>query len=427
MRRLLPAFILAGMLAALGWWGYASREPEYEGKPVSYWFKEYCNSHKYGIPSKESVVAFQHLGSNAVPYLLEQSFNIDYSTVKRSITRFLNGLPRSWGLPRPLNAGRQLNDAPLVLQEIKPAAQQILSLMQGHLKSTNIFEHNQSLAILGTVGDGAEAVVPYLEAALKETNGWTRLVAIQSLARIGPRAAPAVPSLIELLEEQVGTNYYGGETATAIGKFASHAAPAIPLVRKLFEGETNWGSKCYLAAALLRLDPAQADALACLTNGLTLHSPPNERWIAAYQLGETGPNAKAAIPALLQAMEGTNAMLGTQTAEALKKLGQGVETYLPRLKVLLQSKDETARFDAAARVLDVVPTDHEAHLALMDIIKENSSFRLMAIEALGDAGPAAAEAIPDLREVTEGYAYPSDKEVARRALRQIEAKPAGKN
>ncbi len=426
-RRLLSAFLLAGIAAPLGGWVFSLREPEYEGRPLSYWFKEYCHtSPPRGTVPKEVVAALQHLGSNAVPYLIEEAFNTDRgSTIKSNVDNFLNNLPRSWGLPQSLSVSAEERrfEAPFVLKIIKPPAHQVLSLMGSHLNSTNLIERNQSLFILGTVGDGAEEVVPSLEAALKDANSWSRIVALQSLRWIGPPAAAAVPSLIELLKQPADTNYVRSHAALTLGKIALHAEPAIPLIRPMYEQETNWNWKCGLAAALLRIDPSQTDALFFLTNTLTTHLPASDRGMVVWWLGEIGPNAKAAFPALFQALEGTNGTLVTQIAEALTKMDQNAETYLPRLKLLLQSKDESTRANAAARVLDVAPSDHEALLVLIELVKKRSIMQGFAMDTLGGLGAAAVEAVPALRETAEFNLQPKNREAARQAIKQIEAKP----
>jgi len=164
-----------------------------------------------------------------------------------------------------------------------------------------------------------------------------------------------------------------------------------------------------------------------LTNGLATHLPASERKEAARQLGDIGPTAKAAVPVLVQALEGTDLLLVDEIVIALKKIGEDPETYLPRLKMLLQANDEHSRVNAAARVLDVAPADHEAHLVLMKMIKSRSVYQRFAADTLGEAGPAAAEAIPVLREAAENSSQQSVKDAARRALKRIKAKPAVTN
>src|ERR1019366_7477396 len=148
---------------------------------------------------------------------------------------------------------------------------------------------------------------------------------VQSLGWIGPNARAAVPALIEVLKAPPNTNQppvrLGPQAATTLGRIGSAAAPALPLVQGLFEQETNWNLRCSLAVALYHIDGDQTNALAFLTNGLATYEPAGDRWVAACELGNIGPDAEAAVPLLLAALDGTNDMLFSQVPGALKKMG----------------------------------------------------------------------------------------------------------
>ena len=260
---LLAAFVL---LVAAGGWFFFRRpaEPKYAGKPVSYWFKEYCCSGQrmtWNVGRHEETgAALRQVGTNAVPYLLERAFDTGPSSgVLKGLYRLLNGLPRSWGLPTfvdpeimSLEGAEALKEIkpPAVdpeimslegaeaLIEIKPPANQLLPLLERHLGSTDRMERRQALYILGFTGDGAEQAVPWLCAALKSPDVWQHMLAVQSLGWIGPNARAAVPALIEVLKAPPNTNQppvrLGPQTATALGEIGSAAAPALPLMQGLF-------------------------------------------------------------------------------------------------------------------------------------------------------------------------------------------------
>ena len=99
-------------------------------------------------------------------------------------------------------------------------------------------------------------------------------------------------------------------------------------------------------------------------------------------------------------------------------MGVPTEASLPRLKQQLRSPNESSRVNAAARVLELDPADHEALVVLIDQIKRWALFRDFAIETLGRTGPPTAEAIPVLREVVQ-HGSNQEREAARRALRRI--------
>jgi HEAT repeat protein len=420
--------LLAAAAGALFCWRPA--EPEYAGKPLSYWLRECCRSGQRmtsdAIRHEEAAAALREMGPSAVPRLLEYAFDIGpASGGRKDVCRLLNALPRSWGLPAPVEPEIMSDEAADALKEIKPPAHQLLPFLEPRLKSTKALDRRQALYILGCTGQGAEEVVPLLCAALKCPDAYERGLAIQSLGWLGPRAGAAVPALIEVLRWHDTTNQppvrLERSAAGALGKIGSAAAPALSLVQALFEKETDWRGRCLLATALCRLDGGQTNALAFLTNSLTTHQPVSDRWVAAWHLGDIGPSAKAAVPSLLAALDVTNDTLFSQVPGALKKLGVPAEAFLPRMRKQLRSQNETTRVNAAARVSEMAPADHEALLVLMDHVSRRTAFQDFAIEALARAGPPAAEAIPVLRQVAEHGAKP-EREAARRALRRIEAK-----
>ena len=433
---LLAAFVF---LVAVGGWFCFRRpaEPEYAGKPVSYWFKEYCGSGQRmtwnpgSLLHEETGAALRQMGTNAVPYLLEKAFDTKPSSgVLKGLYRLLNGLPRSWGLPTFVDPEVMSSEGAEALKEIKPPANQLLPVLERHLKSTDRMNRRQALYILGSTGDGAEQAVPCLCAALKSLDVWEHALAVQSLGWIGPKARAAVPTLIEMLKAPPNTNqplvHLPRQAAFALGKIGSAAAPALSLVQELFEQETNWNLRCSLAVALCHIDGGQTNALAFLTNGLATHEPASERWIAACELGNVGPDAKAAVPLLLAALDGTNDMLFSQVPGVLMKMGIPTGTFLPRMKIRLRSENETSRVNAAARVLELDAADPAALVVLMDQIKRWALFRDFAIETLGRTGPPAAEAIPVLREVVK-HGSNQEREAARQALRRIEPKAGEKH
>ncbi len=425
-RRLIAILAVGGILAAVGLWLSSNSERNYEGEAIAYWFKDYCNSYN-GNPSKQTVAALKELGTNAVPYLVEQSFLNADSPFNRGYDWLINHTHGMRIMARSVTTETSIERAPRVLLDIKPPAHQLLPLLKRHLASTNIYEHYQVLYVLGTVGDGAADVVPILQSALKSTNYSERLIAIQSLGWIGPQAQAAVPDLIEIMKQPAGNYFLPRYCASDLGSIGSNAVPAIPQIRQLFETETNWVFKRGLAADLLKISPDEAEALAFLTNGLSGSLPGSDPFATAYFVGSVGPNAKGAVPCLLHEFNGTNVNLVSIIPFALRKIGVNPATYMPRLKEFLKSDQESVRIGAAKEILEVEASNHEALLVLMKMIMTKSSLEREAIGTLGNAGPSAAEAIPVLREVVKHEEDRDLRDAARRAIKHITAKHEGRN
>jgi hypothetical protein len=426
IKRSFAGLFLAGVFLATGYFLFHSREPTYQGKPVSYWFREYCrDSPDHGgdyVRKQEALEALRHVGTNGVPYLVQVSFSaLKPAPTLNGLSQALNDIFASRSRPLFLSANELAADAHQALQGLKPPAEQLLGLVHSRLSSTNQFEYLEALMILGTAGEGAEKAVPALTNAFRNSIPMSAAMAIQSLGWIGPPARSAVPALTNLLTTYPGPRGLGLSVMYALGKIGSNAAPAVPAVQSWFDRETNMSWKCEEATALFRMDAGQTPALDFLIDHLTNGAGGIDGMAVVRELGEIGPSAKAAVPYLLQAMQGTNVMLVAQAPSALAQMGASAGVILPALKQCLQSKDETMRINAAARVLELAPADHDAHLLLMNAIQGGSVFRNFAISTLGNAGPAAKEAIPVLRGVLkDGNRYERDS--AKQALRRIEEK-----
>ena len=375
---------------------------------------------------RECVEAFEAMGTNAVPYLIEQAFDFrQESAAWSNVMKVLNAVPRSWPVPHPIPSFIKTEEAASLLRDMKPPAGQLLVLMQKHLKGTNVYEHRQVLYLLGASGDGAAQAVPYLTATLKDNDIWARGLAIQSLGWIGPQAEAATPDLIELLHDKSrGTNYLGKNAVVALATIGGpKASSAIPAVKKMFEQEKNWNQRGNLGAALIKIDPTQTEVLDFLVEGVTNHQPSSERWMAASYLGRIGPAARPAVPILLKALEQTNGPLFAAITEALTNIGVAPSELLPAMKKRLNSSDDNTRFNCAMNIVRIDPANKEAQEALADLIKQHSFYERAAIDELGNAGPLAADTLPLLRKVAQESANADIRKRALRAIKRIEGPP----
>ena len=357
------------------------------------------------------------MGTNAVPYLLEQAFAPEDSALKIRIGEWLQD--RGWfhNSPFLVNSEMRHSGSFELIKEIKPPARLILPALRKHLKSSDEADYRQALRLLGTLDEGAEEGVPYLVEALKETNNLIERTALDSLQEIGPRARAAVPQLITTLQQPGGQYACDVYAAYALGKIGSASSPALPLVQKMFDRETNWDQQCGLAGALFSIDHSRLDAFAFVTNAITQRTKENERDWAILVVGEIGPAAKDAGPVILQAPTSVWA------PQILKKIGVPPESYLPQLRKYLAAPDATNAANAAALILGIDPADHEAHVFFMNEIQRRSPLQSLAIDALAESGPAAAEAIPVLQSAAEDNPDKECKAAARRAVKYLEEKP----
>jgi HEAT repeat protein len=186
-------------------------------------------------------------------------------------------------------------------------------------------------AALGEVGPVTDAVVPALAKALKfqeSVFSETSLAAAAALGKIGPAAKAAVPDLVAELKRShpIWTHYY----AKALGGIGPDAKDALPALRTLMEEKIDPKdnlvdslrfNQAWAAFALVRLD-RDADAQKFLIEALKGPRPD----LAAGALGELGPLAKDAVPALTAAFREAKAKNDLWVADPL---GQALKRIDP--------------------------------------------------------------------------------------------------
>jgi HEAT repeat protein len=173
-------------------------------------------------------------------------------------------------------------------------------------------------------------------------------IMIAFCAKAAPTAEPpAKPKLsaeqvarLEKLVEQLGADNYGKrEAATkAIRRFGK---PAIPALRHAFKS-SDFEVSHRARQLLLELDVAFKLAL-------DLESPDRGvRSRAVGALGKLGPDARAAIPALLKALDDRDVYVARGVASALGRIGLKEKGVLAGLARAMQSKHKIVRREAAS-------------------------------------------------------------------------------
>jgi HEAT repeat protein len=431
-KRLVLGALLVVALIGGGWLFFSHNgEPRYEGKSGSYWFRRYCSSQHYGTlyadGHDDAMEPLRGMGTNALPYLVSVVFNTNEdSPARTNFYNLLAKLPDSWHLPQLITREAIRNDAVQAIREIGPSARDILPLIQTELKQTNAFQHLAAIIMLGGVTNEVELVIPYLASALHDPDSEVQNMAAFELGEFGPKAGPAVPDLMAVFQNAAPGDRIRRRVALIVELIGSNAAPAVPQLKAAFDTETDWRVRAPIAACLCKIDPSQTYALDYLLGMMTNNASSREISFAASRLGEIGPSAKSAIPALLITLETNNS---THTSDdvllALNRLGASNAQILAALKQKMALDSDDARDDAANQILDLDSTNHEAELVLIDLVKTKSEFAWKEILRLGRMGPAAQEALPVLREALDSTNV-IVRVNAKFAIRAIEAKEAGK-
>lgn len=295
----------------------------------------------------------------------------------------------------------------------------------------------------------ADDPLPALVAALQSADPAERLKAAKCLGRLGWLARDALPALVGALADEEPK--VRETAAQAIGGMGPDALPALlDILRhddKYVRRHAVW--------ALGKLGPLARPAITDLCAALNDPDPRTASG-AAQALGSMGADGAEAVPALAEAMRGTNIVLCRLAAKALSQIGAPA---LATLIAHLQHADPFVRGESAlalgwvgaparaavpflAKVLrggdtgltrTPVPLDttppppalvpNSATITppqLPDTPEQSAevSCRVFAAQALGRIGPAAAGALPDLQDAA-AYGPDPVRQAAAQAVRQI--------
>jgi HEAT repeat protein len=171
---------------------------------------------------------------------------------------------------------------------------------------------------------------------------------------------------------------------TMIGRYGRAARAAVPSLVEALEESPYVILR--VADSLARIDP---EALVNALMKVLQRSEWDWRLWASEALGRLGPKAKAAIPALIVALDHESKGARAGAAQALAAID--LEASLAILLAWLAGSDVAERRRAAEALSDMGPTAEAARAALIRALEdEDVEVRRYAANSLGDAGRRAA-------------------------------------
>ncbi len=273
-------------------------------------------------------------------------------------------------------------------------------------------------ATLATTGEDDDRLSAALSTrAVARTESWT----LSALADLGPRAAPAFDAIVPLLTAKPDDAQFGPQVGRTLWALGGAAA-----VTKAYEDsedrDTREGLLRAASDALSGAQGSQADVDAVLPMMQTAMATSKLRMPAILALGELGPRAASAAPAMGRLLRVANPDTRAQLAYALAAIGAEAavddllavideedtqfryaaaralgcvrnETIVGKLNRALQRPEDAAKINAASALSYQDERAAPALSMLMGLlVADNEELQVAAAEAIGAIGPEASKA-----------------------------------
>lgn len=301
-----------------------------------------------------------------------------------------------------------------------PAAEEVVPVLIKALRDDCPLVREAAAGALGIIGRGQEETVPALIKALRDDDRGVRYRAAWWLGEIGEGAKAAAPALVRALKEaravrrllihQTDNPDWGDKyryesivcknCIIALGKIGPASKEVLPALVKTFElEEADWETCGVATKALANIGkPSVPSLVEALRDGSSW-----VRWQVAVTLGQIGPEAEEAVPALVKALmrEETDMTRGMGRRHwyareaAAKALGKIGPSAVPALTEALQHKGPVGRHAAADALAGIGPRAKGAIPALERALRDEAKHvREAAADALRKINVSADESVP---------------------------------
>jgi HEAT repeat protein len=314
---LLAAFVTLAASAS------AQPEPRYKGKPLAYWVDRLQNA-ETDKEQQETAVALQAFGPDAVsavPKLVEmlddrspEFRKLVYETLRELGPAAKGAVPDLIKLLKQKHE-RNTQYAIWLLEKLGPDAKDAVPELMKFLDAPGYRE--DAVGALCAIGPASREVLPAIRRALLDalspepTGGTVMEEVLNQLHRLGPDAAPMLVDLIA--SETPKGMAYGISELGNIGPGAVKAAPR--LAEFLTHEDLELRRLAAIALCKINKSVKAVQVLAALLSEPTWHACP-----AAEALGEMGPDAREALPALRAALLHEDTIVQHAAKLAIRKI-----------------------------------------------------------------------------------------------------------
>ena len=254
-----------------------------------------------------------------------------------------------------------------------------------------------------------------LIARLKEKDSLVRVAAAHALVALPPAPEITMPIWEKAFQDADETTI-----RHALGAFVTLGAPAVPRLVNALKYEQVRGHVIY---ALGEIGPAAAPATPALAK---LINDQDDRIAheAVIALAKIGPGAEDAVPELVKVLAASDESGIPAAAYALGRIGPHAVAAVPALRGLLKGHDALSAQASAWALTQIRPGSAEIAAEVVPVLIQALSFALPfarrgAAEALGELGPLAQSARQALQKAATSDEDPSVREAAANALKPI--------
>jgi HEAT repeat protein len=309
---------------------------------------------------------------------------------------------------------------------VSPRPRELLELFGTLLEDPDLQVAGSAAQAVWEATKDAERVTPTLLRLLKDQDPFKHAVALQTLRQMGPAALPCLPAL---LHGPTGDFTSLGEVVRQIGPAAlpdllaaadvkttgavrrkavtvlGHAGPdAVPHLLRLLD-DVNPGVREAAVSSLGAVGPKAKEALPALEK-IVKEEKGYIRTLALFSLGKLGAEAKPALPLLLESVRGKDAELRFPALVALEQVPGDAKDVVPALDEAIKADVPPAfRLKAARLRLKLDPDPDPVLPVLGELLKEILT-QQEVIAVLGELGPKAAPALPQLMEIAQAKTPP---------------------
>jgi HEAT repeat protein len=210
--------------------------------------------------------------------------------------------------------------------------------------------------------------------------------AIRALRWFGTEA---IPDLVRLLDREMELGF-SGEVFEVLGSIGS---PAVPALVAVLRDEKEASRRSSAVMALGQMGPAARAAVPALRAALQ-DEEEGVRGAAIYALANVAPSSPEVVPALVKDLQSDNIGRQLRAVWKLAEVGEAARPALPALRLALRDPEQQVRLKAAVPLLRLAGDQQALDLLLHDAADHSPNYRGGALVALGEVGPAAKKAVP---------------------------------